>query len=331
MTLKIGIPRALLYYYYWPLWRTFFQELGFEVIESGNTTKELIDKGIKVSVSDICVPIKILNGHVLELLEHDVDYIFIPRMMNIRKGEYFCPKFMGLPDMVRYGIPQSQGKLLSPNIFSLTDDISNIKNYLPLCNVLDVSAFKMRKALKKAKVNWEKCRSFSIAGYNAKEVIASMDSNQALEKKKDSNFLSIGLMGYVYNIYDEFISMGIVDNLKKKDIAIKTFEMYRENTLDRQLKDMKKTLFWTFSNKLLAAGYMFLKDDSIDGIIHITAFGCGPDSLIGKIMELESVDYKKPFMTIRVDEHTGENHLQTRVEAFIDMIYRKKLLSEKEA
>ena len=76
---------------------------------------------------------------------------------------------------------------------------------------------------------------------------------------------------------------------------------------------------------------MFLKDDSIDGIIHITAFGCGPDSLIGKIMELESVDYKKPFMTIRVDEHTGENHLQTRVEAFIDMIYRKKLLSEKEA
>ena len=169
MTLKIGIPRALLYYYYWPLWRTFFQELGFEVIESGNTTKELIDKGIKVSVSDICVPIKILNGHVLELLEHDVDYIFIPRMMNIRKGEYFCPKFMGLPDMVRYGIPQSQGKLLSPNIFSLTDDISNIKNYLPLCNVLDVSAFKMRKALKKAKVNWEKYRSFSIAGYNAKE------------------------------------------------------------------------------------------------------------------------------------------------------------------
>ena len=90
--MKIGIPKALLFYYYYPLWKVFFEELGFEVIISQNTTKELIDKGIKVSVPEICVPIKIFNGHVLELLDSNVDYIFIPRMMNIRKGEFFCPR-----------------------------------------------------------------------------------------------------------------------------------------------------------------------------------------------------------------------------------------------
>jgi len=329
--LKIGIPKALLYYYYYPLWKVLFEELGFEVVTTKNTAKELVNKGIKISVSDICVPIKIFNGHVLELLEQDVDYIFVPRMMNIRKGEYFCPKFMGLPDMVKYSLTDAKDMLLTPNISSNSDDISDVRNYLPMCGILGVSAFKMRSALKKARLSWKEYRSLSTKGYTAKEVLDAMESGIDIKKEPEGGFLNIGLMAYVYNLYDEFISMGIVDRLRERNISIQTFEMFNENVLDNQLKGMKKVLFWTFSNKLLAVGYKFLKDVNIDGIIHITAFGCGPDSLIGKIMELESIDYKKPFMTIRVDEHMGENHLQTRVEAFIDMIYRKKVMSIKEA
>ena len=329
--MKIGIPKALLYYYYYPLWKVLFEELGFEVVTTKNTTKELVDKGIKVSVSDICVPIKIFNGHVLELLEQSVDYIFVPRMMNIRKGEFFCPKFMGLPDMVRYCIPDIKKKLLAPNISSVSDDISDAKNYLPMCDILGVSSYKMRSALKKGKVAWEKYRRLSIKGHTAKEVLDSMESGNNIKGDYKGGFMNIGLMSYVYNLYDEFISMGMVDRLRERNISIQTFEMFNENVLDSQLRSMRKILFWTFSNKLLAVGYKFLKDSRIDGIIHITAFGCGPDSLIGKVMELESIDYGKPFMTIRVDEHTGENHLQTRVEAFIDMIYRKKVMLKGEA
>jgi predicted nucleotide-binding protein (sugar kinase/HSP70/actin superfamily) len=74
----------------------------------------------------------------------------------------------------------------------------------------------------------------------------------------------------------------------------------------------------------LAGGYVFLEDSDIDGIIHVTSFGCGPDAFLGKYLELDSEQYQKPFMTIRVDEHTGENHLQTRIEAFVDVITKKK-------
>ncbi len=329
--MKIGIPKALLFYYYYPLWKTFFEELGFETVISQNTTKELVDKGIKVSVSDICVPIKIFNGHVINLLKQDVDYIFIPRMMNIRRGEFFCPKFMGLPDMVRYGIPEAADRLLSPNITSFNDDISDRKNFKPVCDALGISPFKAASALKKAKKSWENYRNLTVKGHNAKEAIDFLYCGKSLDMIPNDSFLSIGLMGYVYNLYDGFISMDIISRLKEKGIKVKTFEMFDEKVLDSRLKGMRKSLFWTFSNKLLAAGYKFYEDPAIDGIIHITAFGCGPDSLIGKIMELESMDYKKPFMTIRVDEHTGENHLQTRVEAFVDMIYRKKIGSIKEA
>lgn len=330
-TLKIGIPKALLFFYYYPFWKVFFEELGFDVVSSQKTTKELVDKGIRVSVPEICVPIKIFNGHVLELLEQDVDYLFIPRMMHIRKGEFFCPKFMGLPDMVRYSIPGAQGKILFPKIESSTDDISDVKNYLPMCECLGVSRQKMRTASKKAQKVWKEFIALCKTGYTAKEALEYIESGKIPEENNDNALLCIGLMGYVYDIYDEFVSMGIVDRLKEMGIKVQTFEMIEENILDNQLKGMNKKLFWTFSNKLMGAGYNFFKDSSIDGIIHVTAFGCGPDSLIGKVMELESIDYKKPFMTIRVDEHTGENHLQTRVEAFVDMIYRKKLKTKKEA
>ncbi|SHI42703.1 acyl-CoA dehydratase activase-related protein [Lutispora thermophila] len=328
--MKVGIPRALLFYYYYPLWKTFFEELGCEVVTSGNTTKELIDKGIKASVPEICVPIKILNGHVLELLDSGVDYVFIPRMMSIRKGEFFCPKFMGLPDMVRHSLPGAQGKVLYPKISSLSDDISDDALYLELGEALGVSHKQIKEALKEGREVWKKFRNKSKEGHTIAEAMDYVMTGKEPEKQEDCT-ITIGLMGYVYDVYDEFVSMGIVDKLKDMGVRVLTFEMMDEEMLDRELDFMKKRLFWTFSNKLLAAGYKFLKDKNIDGVIHVTAFGCGPDSLIGKLMEIDSIEYGKPFMTIRVDEHTGENHLLTRIEAFVDMIQRKKVKSLKEA
>lgn len=329
--MKIGIPRALLYYYYYPLWKTFFEKLGCEVIISGKTTTDLLDKGIKASVSEICVPIKILNGHVLELLESDVDYIFLPRMMSIRKGQFFCPKFMGLPDMVRYSLPGAKEKVLFPNISSLTDDISDEKLYYDVGKILGVTDKDIRESLSAARKVWNEFRRFSKEGYTALEAMEYVLEGKLPEKQAEDIGVTIGLMGYVYDVYDDLVSMGIVDRLRKMGVKVITFEMMDETMLERELDHMKKRLFWTFSNKLLGAGYRFLKDEGIDGIIHVTAFGCGPDSLIGKLMEIDSEEYGKPFMTIRVDEHTGENHLQTRIEAFVDMIYRKKVKSAKEA
>jgi len=114
-------------------------------------------------------------------------------------------------------------------------------------------------------------------------------------------------------------------------VAVKTFEMLEETEINRQLKYLQKNLFWTFSDKILASGYSFYNDGEVDGLIHITAFGCGPDSMLGKLLEMESPTFGKPFMTIRVDEHSGENHLQTRIEAFVDMLRRKKQKSRRGA
>lgn len=329
--MKIGIPRALLYYYYYPLWKTFFEELGFEVVVSKQTSKELIDRGIKYSVPEICVPIKIFNGHILDLIDRHVDYIYVPRMMQIRDRECFCPKFMGLPDMVRYSLPGAADKLLYPQIKSRNDNISSYKCFAAMGEKLGKSGIFIKEALGTASREWNNYRAISKQGYSAFDAIELWESGKAPIPKKKHGGVKIGLMGYVYDVYDEFVSMNVMSKLDDMGVDVVTFEMFEEKELDLRLKGMKKKLFWTFSNKLLGAGYKFFDDPSVDGIVHITAFGCGPDSLIGKLMELESVRYQKPFMTVRVDEHTGENHLLTRFEAFIDMLKRKHNTEKKEA
>jgi Uncharacterized protein conserved in bacteria len=102
--IRIGIPRALMYYEYFAVWKTFFESLGAEVIESDKTAKDIFDAGIKAAVNDLCLPVKLFHGHVLNLAGK-ADFIFIPRLKSVKKGEYICPKISGLPELVKFSLP----------------------------------------------------------------------------------------------------------------------------------------------------------------------------------------------------------------------------------
>ncbi len=332
--MKIGIPQALLYHYYYPFWKTYFDSLEIETIISSPTNKRIMDQGVKYSVPEMCVPIKVYLGHVLELVDKGADYIFVPRFVSIQKGQFFCPKFMGLPDIIRHSFPEMEPIMISPYIESTTDDLAtSIKQYQVFEEKFGISRRDNRKALKNAESVWKSFREYSLRGYDISEAAAlSMnDGHKTLKQRKsevkerfETPEVTIGVLGYVYNIYDSVISLDILNRLKEMGVKVRTFEMIDDDVLKEQLSSIPKTLFWTFSDKLFAAGNHFYHDSEIDGIIHVTAFGCGPDSMLGKLLELDSTKHEKPFMTLRIDEHSGENHLQTRVEAFVDMLKRKK-------
>lgn len=90
----------------------------------------------------------------------------------------------------------------------------------------------------------------------------------------------------------------------------------------------EKTLFWTFSNEVLRTARYFFHNKNVDGIIHVTAFGCGPDFIVDKTMEIEAKECKMPYITITLDEHTGQEGLNTRLEAFVDMLKIKRAREE---
>lgn len=67
----------------------------------------------------------------------------------------------------------------------------------------------------------------------------------------------------------------------------------------------------------------------VDGVIHVTAFACGPDAMVDRLMELEAKKRGQiPFMSIMVDEHTGEAGIRTRIEAFVDMLRYRRAKNE---
>lgn len=304
-----------------------FELLEYEVVLSDTTHKHLVEKGIKVTVAEICVPIKIFNGHIINLMEKDVDLIFVPRFISVEKNFWFCPKFMGLPELVGYTVPGARALLLSADIEGKSEDICEYKNYQNLCNLPGITPARLKTALLGASAYWRRFRKICKAGYTideAEKLCAEGGEVPPAENKADYR-VTLGVLGYVYNIYDPFASLDILTKLRSMGVQVVTFEMVEEETILSRRKGREKNLYWTFSDKLAGAGESFIEREDIDGMIYVTAFGCGPDSIVGKFLELDSEASHKPMMTLRIDEHTGESHLQTRLEAFVDMIARKKL------
>jgi len=97
--ITIGIPKALLYYKYKDLWITFFEELGCEVIISPNTNKTILNEGIKLSMDEACMAMKVYMGHINYLIDK-CDYILVPRIKCIKKHEKVCTNFSALYDLV---------------------------------------------------------------------------------------------------------------------------------------------------------------------------------------------------------------------------------------
>jgi predicted nucleotide-binding protein (sugar kinase/HSP70/actin superfamily) len=328
--LKIGFPRTLFYFLYYPFWYTFFTELGCEVVTSLPTTKASLDLGVQETVNDACLPIKLYHGHVAELKDK-VDVLFMPRMVKVRKleTETFCPKFLGLPDMVRNSI---EGL---PQIIDEKVDLS--KEFFPKWRLCRRVAHKLNKkgiAVWRAYQRAEKCQQRFAEnlywGRGAQEAIdAAITGQNCQEMEQHKTDIDLAILGYPYLIYDSFVNVGLFEKLRRMGIRPWTVEMVPPDLLEEQGKYLPKSLFWHFSNRTIRATYYYLHEKKVDGIVHVTAFGCGPDAMVDKLMELEAKNTAKtPFLTLSLDELTGEAGVFTRIEAFVDMLRLRRKTNE---
>ncbi|HBQ87749.1 MAG TPA: 2-hydroxyglutaryl-CoA dehydratase [Syntrophomonas sp.] len=326
---RIGIPRTLAYFIYYPFWKVFFTELGHEVIRSSPTTRDIMDKGVKEAVNDACIPIKIYHGHVADLIGK-VDYIFCPRLVSVRKHgdfgtETFCPKFLGLPDMVRLGI-KNLPALLDIRI-DLKKGKEELKNIcLELGQTLGNKSTDILKAMQKsvkAQRDYEKYLNREMFPEEAMDMVLNHHENH--NGRKTIPEFTIAVVGYPYTIYDPYINVGLLKILEKENVKVVTQDMVSDRELNRMAKTLPKSLFWYFSNRAVYGALHFLKR-KVDGIIHVTAFACGPDSLVDRLMEIETHRRSEiPYISIMIDEQTGEAGIKTRIEAFIDMLrYRRE-------
>jgi len=323
--IRIGIPRALLYYQYYPVWKTFFEELGAEVVVSPPTTRNMLAEGSARVVADTCLPVKVFLGHVLSLVGK-CDWIFIPAVRSVENKVYNCSKFLGLPDMTKAVIPES------PPILEIDIDINKGKSELyqaiyRLGRHFSWNPFKVRQAglaAWQAYLNYrELMSSHKLAPPEAIEKISGTPGKVS-SAKPASTRATIALIGHPYLLYDEYINHRLIHRLEQAGNKVLTPEMVTAPELESAVDRLIGGAYWTYEEEVVGAGGHYLQNGA-DGVIGIMAFGCGPDSLMMDTVRRQSARLRTtPFMCLTLEEHTAEAGVVTRLEAFTDMIYRKK-------
>ncbi|HEY40978.1 MAG TPA: hypothetical protein G4O18_03865 [Dehalococcoidia bacterium] len=327
----VGIPRALLYYQYYPMWKTFFEHLGVEVVVSAPTTRKTLAEGAARVVADTCLPVKVFTGHVISLVGN-CDCIFIPVVRSLKRKSYNCSKFLGLPDMTRAVVREA------PPILEIEIDINQGKGRLyrdiyRLGRHFSWNPLKVREA---ANVAWQAYLEYRELmcrhGLTPPQAIDNITSTtQAPESALDYTDLpqaTIGLIGHAYLLYDEHINYQLIQRLQQYDVAVVTPEMLPGHVTEAAVNKLVGKAYWTYEEEVVGAGGHYL-EGGVDGIIGIMAFGCGPDSLMMDMVHRQATRQKTtPFMCLTLEEHTSETGIITRLEAFMDMIYRRKQRGE---
>lgn len=317
---KVGIPRGLFYYKYFPLWKTFLEELGAEITVSDATNKKILDNGVKACVDEACLPVKLFHGHVLNLAGR-VDCLFIPRLTSISKDEYICPQIGGLPDTVRNTI-KGLPPIIDTEVNLRKTKMNSYRAALETGKYFNTNRKAIKNAFEKAVNEYRNFRK------RTKEGIIPFQTNRELYDEmygpRGKN-LQIAVIGHSYNLYDSYINMNMFQKLKKSGVDIITIDMVDEDIINLNVKSLQKPMFWNFGRKAMGSALHLGGSLKVDGIIYIMSFGCGIDSFICDLIERRlRRDSDIPFILLTIDEHSGEAGFNTRLEAFIDMIEWRK-------
>lgn len=307
--MKIGIPRALLYYKYERLWTTFFDELGIDYIVSPETDKEIVANGTKFAVDEACLPVKIFLGHIYYLIDK-CDYIFLPRIEGTDGGD-LCMNFKAEYDLVKNTFRNYNLKILYYNI-PWNKVHKEFKFFKKMGKFLGFKTQKIRYAYfvaKQSQINFEMFRTCA-----QEKVLEESEKNKVL------------IVAHAYNVGDRHIGKPVIDTLKKLDCEPIIAEYADSKKCIKLAENVSKTMPWAYNKHLMGAIDYY--GDKIDGIIILTTFPCGPDSMVNEMILHK---YKgKPILLLTLDAQDGTAGIETRIESYVDILNFKRERKEQQ-
>lgn len=304
--MKVGIPRAGMYYRYKTLWLSFFKHLGIETIISPETNKAILDAGSKLMVDESCLASKIYMGHVNYLMDR-CDCIFIPWISNFGSYGINCTRFRAYNAITANIFRDRHPHLLAYAIdYSGTQDMVNAASeeeaFVSMADELGKPKDKVLLAYREAKAEYDK------------ELRDKLRAQEELCKKPGKKVL---LVGHDYNIHDKYIGEPIIKEFNELGV-----QCLDANVVDRDQAQIDfhqftdDTLPWIISRELL--GGIVKYKDSVDGIALITGFPCGPDSIVNDLIQRKVKD--KPLLYLLLDASDALAGIETRIESFVDII-----------
>ncbi len=299
----IGIPRGLMAYREGILWTEFFKQLGFSCVLSPKSDRSILEEGTARAADETCLPFKMYLGHVQRLMGK-CDAVFIPREGGYTAREKMCTRYEALPDLISNIFRDEQIPLLTVSYdwYSKTTE-ENV--YLKLAETLG----KSRKEGKKAYAYAKKTQD---AWYKAKE------KRQLLKLESPGN--KVLLAGHPYVLHDACMGGELGKMLEKMGVEVLYTDYVNRKNARKKSYDFSGVIPWLINREIIGAS-LLLKEKA-DGIVLVSAYPCGPDSLAGDLLVRRIKDL--PVLSLTLDAQNGTAGMETRLESFIDIIKYQK-------
>ncbi|NLW26723.1 2-hydroxyacyl-CoA dehydratase [Acetivibrio saccincola] len=292
----VGIPRVLNMYENYPFWFTFFTHLNFRVELSPRTTKKIYELGMETIPSEsVCYPGKLVHGHIMSLVNKNVDFIFYPCIPYERiefedaTNHYNCPIVTSYPEVIKNNMDVLREKNIKfKNPFLPYDDDSRlIERLYEELKEFNISKSEIKKAVILARKEDEK----------VKEDIRKK-GEEVLEYLKNTGKKGVVLAGRPYHI-DPEINHGIPNIITECEMAVLTEDSIAH--LGEEKIQLRVVDQWTYHSRLYRAAN-FVKDRDFLEIIQLNSFGCGLDAVTTDQVEeiLNSSD--KIYTVLKIDE-----------------------------
>jgi predicted CoA-substrate-specific enzyme activase len=308
--LVIGIPQCFSIYTLWPLYAWFFHALGVKTFLSEKISAE----GTARVESNYCFPAEIAHGAVQEILNHPFDYIFLPHFRDMESYEEktpanFCPITQSLPYYIKKAFPEiPPEKYLAPVVSFRYGFKKARESFIEIGQRLGFGENESKKAFSIAYQKQRECfELFSILG------------NEALAEARRSKRPLIAILGRPYNAFTSDANMGIPQKYTSRGYSVIPFDI-----LPFADQSIYPNMYWYYGQQDMKAAKLIKNEENIF-ITFISNFSCAPDSFM--LHYLKWIMGIKPFLILELDSHTADAGIDTRIEAFLDIIegYQLKL------
>ncbi len=305
----VGIPRAFSVHTLYPLYSWFFHNLGIRTVLSDEVEHE----GVARAESTYCFPAEIAHGAMQDIINKGTDYIFLPHFRDMESYENdvhanFCPITQGLPYYLEKAFPDFPKDRIIPLIVSFKFGLEKaLEFFIAMGEDLGIGAGEIRESFE---LGWAKQQEYF---QKAKEL-----GEEAIVEARKADRPVIAILGRPYNAFTPDANMGIPRKFSSRGFSVIPFDI-----LPFEDKDIFPNMYWYYGQQDMKAATR-LKDEDNIYVTWISNFSCAPDSFM--LHYLKWIMGTKPFLILELDSHSADAGIDTRVEAFLDIIegYRSK-------
>jgi len=299
--LRIGVPRASSVMGQLPFWGTFWKELGHQPVLSKASAQETLALGLRHLAVGVCLPVKLIAGHVHALLAEDVDVVFVPSVVLLPGEEpshaYACPYTMAAPFML--DIPD-RSRCLTP-VVSFGDEEAFAAAFEPYLDLLSATPDHVRHA-------------YRMAMQTQADFLETFRRRAAELLETGAYRHAFGILGRPYSLFDSFLNLGLFARLARLEVLALPMDFLPEEIRNGAADS---ALPWYYPYDMHRLSSALARSGRMHPVI-LTSYGCGPDAFA--LQQINEQLKGRPHLILELDEHRGEAGLVTRIEAFLDQL-----------